>query len=260
MDLARLFPDRRESGDTPLRQCQLVLLRMLKILRFLSEHHGFGFFLYGGTLLGAVRHKGFIPWDGDIDIFMLREDLEILRRIAPRVLPPDIFFQTPETDPAYPVTTIEAKLRDRYSNYYEWARAHPDIKHHNGLQIDIFVYDHFLSPQHARRHNRGLASASIQRARGLGRRLLGHPRRPLNPGMDVDYAFTRDELLPARLLPFEGTRMPVPNQVEGYLRFKFGDYMTLPPEAKRVCHEGAADPLHPCDHAEALHWEARTEE
>ena len=54
-------PDNRLQGDTPLRQCQLVQLRLLKILDAICAEKGWRYWLDGGTLLGAVRHRGFIP-------------------------------------------------------------------------------------------------------------------------------------------------------------------------------------------------------
>ena len=75
-ELEQLFPDKRETGETRLKQCQLVMLRMLKIVHFLCERHQIEYFLVGGSLLGAIRHKGFIPWDDDLDIGMTRANYE----------------------------------------------------------------------------------------------------------------------------------------------------------------------------------------
>ncbi len=74
MNFTQLFPDNREDGETPLRQCQLVMLRMLKIFDFLCAKHQIKYFLIGGSLLGAIRHKGFIPWDDDLDVAMTRDN------------------------------------------------------------------------------------------------------------------------------------------------------------------------------------------
>ncbi len=97
MNFDHLFPDEREKGETRLRQCQLVMLRMLKIFDYLCNKHEIQYFLVGGSLLGAVRHKGFIPWDDDFDLGMTRENYEKFLDMAVPELPKDIFFQTPET-------------------------------------------------------------------------------------------------------------------------------------------------------------------
>lgn len=73
----QLFPDNRETGDTPLRQCQLVMLRMLKNFDYLCKKHGIKYFLTGGSLIGAVRHNGFIPRDDDLDVGMTRRNYEL---------------------------------------------------------------------------------------------------------------------------------------------------------------------------------------
>src|SRR5688500_3524045 len=98
MDFSELIPDEREKGETRLKQCQLVMLRLLKILDYLCEKHKIEYFLVGGSLLGAIRHKGFIPWDDDLDVGMTRDNYERFVQLAVPELPHDIFFQTPETD------------------------------------------------------------------------------------------------------------------------------------------------------------------
>ena len=101
MDYYDLFPDNRADADTPLRQAQLVMLRMLKIIDYICRKHNLSYWVCSGTLLGAVRHKGFIPWDDDLDICMIREDYEKFTQIAPLEFPKDIMLQTRESDPNY---------------------------------------------------------------------------------------------------------------------------------------------------------------
>ena len=60
----QLFPDARENFEAGMRQCQMVMLRMLKIIDHLCEKHNISYFLNGGTLLGAIRHQGFISFLG----------------------------------------------------------------------------------------------------------------------------------------------------------------------------------------------------
>jgi lipopolysaccharide cholinephosphotransferase len=149
MDFDQLFPDVRESGETRLRECQLVMLRMLKILHCLCEKHGISYFLVGGTLLGAIRHKGFIPWDDDLDVGMTHGKYEKFVKHAIPELPYDIFFQTFETDIYYAACSrVEARLKDKYSSYIQ-SENKRDQKHHLGLQLDIFVYDKAYLPHNA---------------------------------------------------------------------------------------------------------------
>ncbi|HHU57146.1 MAG TPA: LicD family protein, partial [Bacteroidales bacterium] len=65
LDLEELIEDNRGLGTTPLRQAQLVMLRLLRITDAICKRHGLRYWLCSGTLLGAVRHGGFIPWDDD---------------------------------------------------------------------------------------------------------------------------------------------------------------------------------------------------
>jgi lipopolysaccharide cholinephosphotransferase len=72
------------------RKIQLLLLQ--ELLKVCNEHNLKIFAAYG-TLLGAIRHKGFIPWDDDIDMDMLRPDYDKLVSIAPKAFQPPLFFQ-----------------------------------------------------------------------------------------------------------------------------------------------------------------------
>jgi len=98
-DFFEVFPDEREKGDSQLRKCQLVMLRMLKILDFLCVRHEVKYFLVEGSLRGAILYHGFLPWDDDLDIGMTRDNYEkFVEKVVPE-LPNDIFFQNDETDP-----------------------------------------------------------------------------------------------------------------------------------------------------------------
>lgn len=128
MDFDIIFPDEREKGENRLKQCHLVLTRMLKIMDYLCTKHDVKYFLTGSSLLGAIRFKGFIPWDDDVDIGMTRANYEKFVKYAVPELPTDIFFQNDETDPKYPSGHfMEARLRDKYSRY-----STENKKFHNG--------------------------------------------------------------------------------------------------------------------------------
>ena len=112
-----------------VREKQLYILdEVVKI----CENHGLTYWLDGGTLLGAVRHKGFIPWDDDIDIGMMRKDYETLIPFLEKELPADLLVQSRKSDKKYKNPFI--KVRDRFSKF-------EDNFEFNGIFIDIFPFD-----------------------------------------------------------------------------------------------------------------------
>ena len=104
---------------TQLRACQLKQLSILEVIDGICQKHHIDYWLDGGSLLGAVRHGGFIPWDDDIDIGMTLEGLQKFIQVAPAELPDHLFLQTPESDPTSkePITKIReigrASCRER---------------------------------------------------------------------------------------------------------------------------------------------------
>ena len=110
--LADLFADRRETGETTLGSASSCWSGCSPYL--IGTAHGIAYWMTAGTLIGALRHQRMIPWDDDIDVAMTEEDYLAFTTVACD-LPPDIFFQNSETDPAYPHgMNVTAKLRDRY--------------------------------------------------------------------------------------------------------------------------------------------------
>ena len=80
-------PYLEQYKEQQLRACQLKQLAILEEIDHICKKHKIDYWLDGGTLLGAVRHGGFIPWDDDIDIAMRQEDLERFIAVAPGELP-----------------------------------------------------------------------------------------------------------------------------------------------------------------------------
>lgn len=127
-----------ENGDnSELKLLQEILFNNLVEIDNICKKHNIKYWLDQGTLLGAVRHNGFIPWDDDLDIAMLREDYYKFLQIAKKELPTVLFLQTIESDKY--TQTAWAKIRDRNSilitNKYE--------KGHTGVFIDIFPVDFY---------------------------------------------------------------------------------------------------------------------
>ena len=87
--------------DPRLRELQLEELKLLHMFADLCESYGLRYFLLGGTLLGAVRHGGFIPWDDDVDVCMPREDYDKLMAVVEDALPAPYRFKCAENDNAY---------------------------------------------------------------------------------------------------------------------------------------------------------------
>ena len=90
------------------------MLYLLQSFDTVCKKHDIDYWLDYGTLLGAIRHQGFIPWDTDTDVGMLRSDYGVFLEKGVPELPQDIFFQTPETEPAMASWRwlVEARLRD----------------------------------------------------------------------------------------------------------------------------------------------------
>jgi len=225
-------PDERMLGKTNEDKVHKVILRMLKILSIICEQNDIPFWLDYGTMLGAIRHKGFIPWDMEADIGIIRDDFLKLKDILSESLPPDIFLQTKESDPDYLLSSyyIEAKLRDKYSNYSDFQKTNPNIKWHNGIQVDIFVYD-------------------IER---LAEKIcLINEFEKIFTNVNSYLNFEEiEELVP---MAFEDTFFYVPKGYDAYLIRNYGNYMELPSLSQRYTE--AVDVFTPCRHKEILKWQ-----
>ncbi|EHL13246.1 hypothetical protein HMPREF9625_02059 [Oribacterium parvum ACB1] len=115
----------------------------------ICEKHELHYCIDYGTLLGAIRHRGFIPWDDDIDIMMMREDYEIFSKVANAELPEELSFCSIMDNSNYELTShvkhnkmlISSKALGKYHNYLY------------GAGVDIFPYDR-LSTDHEKEKNR----------------------------------------------------------------------------------------------------------
>ena len=113
------------------------ILIMLKEFDRICVTYGINYSIFGGTLLGAIRHKGFIPWDDDADICMLREDYEKFRKISNKLDPSICFFQDNFNDKNY--LWGYGKLRRTGTTYIRTGQEH--IKCKTGVFVDIFPLD-----------------------------------------------------------------------------------------------------------------------
>lgn len=244
------------------RAVQLKQLEILSEVDALCRRHDIPYWLDGGTLLGAVRHGGFIPWDDDIDIAMRLSDLPRFSEAA-RELPPHLFLQTPETDPA--VRLPIWKVRERNSFLVEggddFSRTYA-----KGLYVDIFPMMPYpsVSRGFVRRVARGYCRANailhaqhyyswravaelpyfgakrawcrlLWAVAGLGRKKTEYLSNTLdNNGYGIMHR--TDSVFPLGEIGFEGRTFRAPADPDAYLTDLYRDYMELPPEDKRGGH------------------------
>lgn len=125
-----------------LRELQLCELEILKEVKRVCDKHNIIFYLSCGTLLGAVRHKGFIPWDNDIDIEMPYSDYVRFLKIAQEELGEDYFLQCAETEEHF--GRLYAKVRKNKTVFLMTTELQND--EHHGVWIDIFPQTRIKGP------------------------------------------------------------------------------------------------------------------
>lgn len=249
-----------------LHQCHLELIDEFdKVCKQL----GLSYFLDSGTALGAVRHGGFIPWDDDVDVGMLREDYEKFMRQGQALMSDKFFIQNRETEPNY--GKFGGKLR--MNNTFFPERSSVSFQN-QGIFIDIYPFD-FVNDNRRKalrslkvsrlfirfirfRDARGIyknvfkkmASLSIQiipkkwlddkyeqyckKLNGKGMHFLTCYSYRMAKTMDL--IFPVDALTPTKCISFEDREYQIMNDPNAYLTEMYGDYMQLPPEERRVYH------------------------
>ena len=238
----------------------------------ICEKYGIRFQLFAGSLLGAVRHRGFIPWDDDFDVAMTRDEYKKFLKVAQEELAYPYFLQTALTDRRY--FFGYARLRNsETTGVISW---YSSTSYNNGIYLDIYVLDgraetavqNFIQTKlkwiamklllaTARPDNtRKLACvfydciwpfASIipytLRVRFYDYVLSMYGRNPKhwNHTTHGDYTYnniTAEQWCNTQLIPFEWFEVPVPTDYDGVLKKIYGDYMKLPPvEVRGKWHE-----------------------
>lgn len=224
-----------------LRKRQLGMLKILKITATLCKQKNIKFWLDYGTLLGAVRHKGFIPWDDDVDISMLRDDYEGFVDLFNAETPdknlqaewycaggvynmikirhkkvPNIWLDIFPCDLGYKKLQLDEAIR--YSNEIRsfLLKNKPKLKHIE----DIKTLKDFFATE-------------TKKLPFIGNVKEGAPQTVFY-GLDFIHEregtiiFDYDMFFPLKTLSFEGEEFPVVNQTELYLLYNFGDYQSLP--------------------------------
>lgn len=244
-----------------LRKTQIIMLDELMQVDRICKKYNISYWLDSGTFLGAIRHKGFIPWDDDLDICMLEEDYKKFLKIAKKELTKNIFLQTNETDKHY-MWFPYAKLRDRNSIFIE-NRHQKNKFFHQGIYIDIFEMRMFNNKikkinflyfvcqkleqiKILQEENKYLFLKKIAlflKINKLASYILNLFVEKINNNSIIGYRYLFSQLhkykdiFPLSEIEFEGHKFPCPNNADAYLKELYGDtYMELPPEKERVWH------------------------
>ena len=245
-----------------LRRQQMRMLEILLEVDRICKKHDIRYWLSSGTLIGALRHNGFIPWDDDLDIEMLRSDYVRLMQVLPSELPEWLALQNDETDPNY--FFYYAKVRDKRSRMLEQNTYDRRWKE-QGIYIDIFpmerhpVWLHKLTEKTVgHMYKIWRTSTDDDKAIKQVRRIFNFNNRVLFPclrtvlsqvtfgssvitsGMGIPFHNPRylEEIFPLTTHVFEGHQLPVPGNADAHLRHIYGDYMQLPDLNKLSPHVG----------------------
>jgi phosphorylcholine metabolism protein LicD len=241
-----------------LRRQQMRMLDILVEVDRICKKHDIPYWLSSGTLIGALRHDGFIPWDDDLDIEMMRKDYLRLMKVLPEELPDWLALQNDETDPNY--FFYYAKVRDRRSRMLEQTN-YDRVWKEQGIYIDIFpmeqhpIWLHRLTEKTVgHMYKVWRTSTDDQKAIRKVRRIFDvnnlmlfpclralcrlFPGKVITSGMGIPFHNPRyaDEIFPLTTHTFEGHKLPVPGNADAHLRHIFGDYMQLPDLSKLSLH------------------------
>ncbi len=243
-----------------LRQAQLIMLEMLIEFDSICKKYDLCYWLDSGTLLGAVRHEGFIPWDDDMDVSMPVEDYLKFQEIAKEALSLDMFFQTRKTDKDFLFDYI--KLRSNKASIVEFHEKDKEINYHQGVFVDIFPMRTLDNTVFNQKYYsdifkciRETSAVSLHTPEGKNlpdsRKKLVDSLAQLHEGWknennkviyggempDIAAWFDQNKIFPLKKMTFEGIDFSVPHDPEHYLKNIYSfDYMQVPPEEKRTIH------------------------
>lgn len=259
-----------------LHNCQMIIAKEIKRI---CDENNIKYFIIAGTLLGAIRHGGFIPWDDDMDIGMLREDYEKFIEIAKTDLNEEFFLQTTETDDNYGIPFAKILL-----NGTRLVEANAGSSAKKGIFIDIFPFDCVPeSDSEKESHNKKtyfykrlllaklnykvykkndyvkrivyfvlkVMSAFFSRdsiVKKLEKEITRYNGRQTEYIVNIGgaYGYTKETIRAEWVrdtveIPFEDMTIAAPIDYIKYLESFYGDYMTPPPEDKRYNRHGVVE-------------------
>lgn len=257
-----------------LRNNQKELLGMLVDLAEICKKHNIKWWLSSGTLLGAARHEGFIPWDDDIDIVMTRKEAKRLEKILHKLNSEKYIYQTIRSDIEY--TNVFGKFRKRDGEVAIYGGRYKYLTY-KGKFVDIFSIEKtsYFSARAAKVIYRNLEHLSIYiKTKWLRHfvtrfiqvlilgiiipilRIIGL----INPKGEYHYTlgtgwpkhtFYAKDIFPLGTISFEGYEFPAPGNVDEYLKGAYGDWHKLPTD------EAIKKSIHCVDYREEIFGEKR---
>lgn len=260
----------RQCVNNWLKELQMIEIEILEEIKRICEKNELQYFIVAGTLLGAVRHKGFIPWDDDMDIAMPREDYIRFEKICKTELDSGYFLQSYRTDAGFSASLI--KIRKNNTIYKRFDEKDFKYKHY-GVWVDIFPLDNSDSLRSKRQQIKNslvvlldgainVKSKASGDVRTMKRRLFSMVSPFISKNVliilrefiasykkegdsFVNYTsqygwrrqtFEKSIYFPGRIFEINGHYFNGPSNAEKMLKTLYGDYMMLPPIEKRNVH------------------------
>lgn len=241
-----------------IREFQLELLKMLIELDRILKENKLPYFLLGGSVLGAIRHKGFIPWDDDIDIGLCRKDFEKLEKILQEKLPKNLHYcEIGNKERNLPPIGF---LHDAKNENIPLEKVHtidifpidnvPDNKIMEKVQ-NIFSQVYHLCVYRKPAKNRGKIAYFFTKCilnifpnflldflQNFSKKVItkykDRDTKYVNNLFGANFEKVRKEVMKTSILmDFEGRKFPIPILYDEYLTILYGDYMKMPDENKR---------------------------
>lgn len=243
------------KDQSPLEAAQEVMTDILNVIHQICERNNIKYWLSDGTLLGSVRHGGFIPWDDDADISMLREDYNKFIRIVKEELPEPYKLQSAE----HQTHGLHNWCKIMYMDDFEWVDWHGNWT--KGLSVDIFPFDYVrqknveklsLLEKAANRlasirypiEGNGVKAFLQRRVQKL--KVHNYYSRfnretdIVTYGIETPYYgyayFNVHDIFPLSKGRFGDYSFYIPKNYDRYLTVEYGNYMDIPKEEEQVSH------------------------
>jgi lipopolysaccharide cholinephosphotransferase len=234
-----------------LKQAQNIMLDILKEVDKICKKHNINYWLDSGTLLGAIRHGGFIPWDDDLDISMSIDDYYKFIQIAQSELPLHMKLQTKEIEKGFPYDF--AKIRDNHGKIIEQHEKDNNVSYNQGIFIDIipviFIDDSYI---YKTLYKLNFLAIKLFSYKYLNiykiRKLLIYMHDKMHniknnvvirSGKFPSYLLylNKKSIFPLKKMQFENYNFNIPNKPNDYLNVLYGNsFMRLPPKEKQHTH------------------------